>query len=177
MPQHTSRDTRTAAAYACLAAAATFVSVASLVARMPPVEPFAVIMVPAVIVGLLAFATVHGRALGAPELWRGAPTRDRILICGMAAVLVASLALGGGASTSVAKVRDGRHVALQHGIVVRVLSKQEYEDLRMKEFRTGMAILGLLSGFVAFAWSAIGEARKPEEFAVASSNPPDGRIS
>jgi hypothetical protein len=108
------RDTRTVAAYACLAAAVTFVSVASLVARMPPVEPFAVIMVPAVIVGLLAFATVHGRALGAPELWRGAPTRHRILICATAAVLVASLALGGGASTSMAKVRDGRYVALQH---------------------------------------------------------------
>jgi hypothetical protein len=61
--------------------------------------------------------------------------------------------------------------------VVRVLSKQEYEDLRMKELRTGMAILGVLRGFVAFARSTIGVVRKAGEFGVASSNPPDGRVS
>jgi hypothetical protein len=134
-------------------------------------------MLPAVIFGLIALVTVHGLPLDMAELWRVAPASRRLLVAGTTAVLVASLVLGGGASTSMAGVRDGRYVALQHGGVVRVLSKQEYEDLRMKELRTGMTILGVLSGFVAFAWSTIGEVRKAGEFGVTSSNPPDGRVS
>lgn len=148
-------DSYVAVAYWWLSAVAACASVASLVVSVPEAltPVFVGVMAPAVVLGVIALLVIHGRGgLNLAAIWRAASSVRRRLALAIVVVLVLSVVIGGGFPAHVPGVRDGHYVALEHGGVVDVLAKAEYDKLRAEQFRAALAG-GVLCVLLAVLWS------------------------